>query len=101
MLHSLPAHLAPDPSAAAQVAGQIEVVARADRALARELDRIGTCRAPVCAETVLRLEALLVGLRDAAQVRAELARLDPDLLHAGAALWAGRPGPAPSGRRSR
>lgn len=94
MLHSLRAQVGPDRSAAGEVAGQIELVARADRSLARELDRIGACRAPVCAGTVMRLEALLVGLRDAARVRADLARLDPELLRAGAALWAGQPTPA-------
>ncbi len=97
----LEAQLGPDREVIGQVAGQIELVACADRALAGELDRIGACRAPVCTETVLRLESLLVGLRDAARVRADLARLDPELLRTGAALWAGQPAAAPGGRPGR
>jgi hypothetical protein len=97
----LTAQLGPDRSAAAEVSGQIELVARADRALAGEMDRIGACRAPVCTETVLQLESLLVDLRDAARVRTDLARVDPELLQAGAALWAGQSTAAPGGRSVR
>lgn len=87
MLHSVRPKAAAVPWTAGDVAGQLEVVVRADLALAQEMDRIGACRAPVCTETVTRLEALLVGLRDAARVRTDLALLDPELLRAGAALW--------------
>lgn len=75
---------------ARQVADWFELVAAADRALADEMDWIGGCRAPVCWDTVVRLEALLHRLRDGARLRAELATLDPELLRAGGALWVRR-----------
>lgn len=77
---------------AGQVADWFELVARADRALAEEMDWVGGCRAPACWETVVRLESLLHRLRDGARVRAELALLDPDLLRAGGAVWVRRAG---------
>lgn len=78
------------PVSAGDVADRIEIVARADQALADELDWIGGCRAPVCSETVARLDALLGRLRDGADVRGELTSLDPAVLRAGAALWVRR-----------
>ena len=66
------------------------LVALAEQALADELDWIGGCRAPVCSETVTRLERLLGRLRVAARVCGELAMLDPDLLRAAGAVWVQR-----------
>ncbi len=78
------------PVSAGDVADRVEIVARADQALADELDWIGGRRAPVCSETVARLDALLGRLRNGADVRGELASLDPAVLRAGAALWVRR-----------
>lgn len=88
------------PQVADRVAGQLAAVARAGCRLAAEANRVLAADAPVDQTTVDRLEALLVELRAAVQVRAELAATDPDLLLAGArrlrrarpAAWP--PGPA-------
>ena len=69
------------------VAAWFALVASAEEALADELDWIVGCRAPVCTETVTRLERLLDRLRVAARVRGELAVLDPALLRAVGAVW--------------
>lgn len=71
----------------AAVADLIEVVAVATRALAEVLDWIGGRRAPVGAQTVLRLETLLVRLREGVRVRSQLATLTPQLLAGGGVLW--------------
>ena len=78
------------PVSAGDVADRIEIVARADQALADELDWIGGRRVPVCSETGARLDAQLGRLRNGADVRGKLASLDPALLRAGAALWGPR-----------
>ena len=77
----------PAPCSVSDVAAWFALVASAEEALADELDWIGGCRAPVCTETVTRLERLLDRLRVAARVRGELAVLDPALLRAGGAVW--------------
>jgi hypothetical protein len=82
------------PVSAGDVADRIEIIARADQALADELDWIGSCRAPVCSGTVARLDALLGRLRTGADVRVELTSLEPALLASGAALWVRRRMPA-------
>lgn len=92
------------PRAADRVAGQLAAVARAGCRLAAEADRVLAADAPVDQTTVDRLEALLVELRAAVQVRAELAATDPDLLLAGARrLRRARPAawqPAPAAWRA-
>ena len=76
-----------DPCRVSDVAAWFALVASAEEALADELDWIGGCRAPVCAETVTRLERLLDQLRVAARVCGELAVLEPALLRAAGAVW--------------
>jgi hypothetical protein len=94
---------------ATRVAEQLAVVARAGCRLAAEADRVLTTPAPVDELTVGRLEALLVELRAAVKVRAELAAADPDLLLAGARqmcrawsapLWPPAPAPCRAGGHS-
>jgi hypothetical protein len=94
------------PRVADRVAGQLAAVARAGCRLAAEADRVLTADSPVDETTVDRLEALLVELRAAVQVRAELAATDPDLLLAGArrlrrtrptAAWPPAPAPCRAG----
>ena len=73
------------PATARRVATQLAYLARVSCAVADELDQIAG-RPLVTEETVERLERLLVEVRAAAGVRAELAATDPDLLLAGAAV---------------
>ena len=80
----------PDAYSVSDVVAWFALVASAEEALADELDWIGGCRAPVCSETVTRLERLMGRLRVAARVRGELAMLDPDLLRAAGAVWVQR-----------
>ena len=73
-----------------RIADLLEIVSRADRSLAAEMDLAGASRHPVSQVTVNRLEKLLKELRPAAEIRAVLAGLDPDLLHNGMSVWLGR-----------
>lgn len=72
------------------VADDFAVLARADAALAVELEQIAACRTPVCAATVRRLEQLLAVMHDGACARGRLQRQDPDALRTGSALWLAR-----------
>lgn len=87
----------PDAYSVSDVVAWFALVASAEEALADELDWIGGCRAPVCTESVTRLERLLDRLRVAARVRGELAMLDPDLLRAAGAVWVQRRAVGPVG----
>lgn len=82
-------------ASAAHVAEQLAVLSRAGCRLAAEADHVLAAGAPVTDVSVGRLEALLVELRAAVEVRAELAAADPDLLLAGA-RWLCRDRPAPA-----
>ena len=93
-----PAPMLPFPSAAAplpgptpeRIADLLEIVSRADQSLAAELDRAGASRHRISQITVNRLEKLLKELRPAAEIRTNLAALDPDLLHHGMGVWLAR-----------
>jgi hypothetical protein len=74
----------------ARVADLLEMVSRADRTLEAELDRTAASKNPISQLTVNRLEKLLRELRPAAEIRTQLAALDPDLLHAGMSIWLSR-----------
>lgn len=63
-----------------EVADMLDTLAAADRQLADELDRIATSRSPVSQATVIALERLLATLRPAAEVRAQLARVERGVL---------------------
>ena len=76
------------------VADLIETVAAAARLLTHELDDISASRSPVSELTVRRLESLLMKLRPAATVRAQLGSMRAAELQAGASRWAQRRGAA-------
>ena len=80
---------------AERVADQLATVAWASWQLAQHAGQIFAHGAVVSEAALAGLEELLAVLRPAAQVRAELAALDPDLLAAGARVWrTRRPSPA-------
>jgi hypothetical protein len=89
-MHASASDLSPGPLTADDVADLLESVATAGGRLASELDQIAACRAAVSQATVARLEALIVRLRPAAAMRAQLAAMDIELLMAGATVWAQR-----------
>lgn len=72
---------------AARVADCLEIVARASDRLLAEAEWIVLSEAAISATTVLRLEALLVELRQAAALRAELVDLNADAWIAGYRVW--------------
>lgn len=78
-----------DPSAE-QVADMLAVVVWADLFLADEVEGIASSRERPALRTVSRLESLLVSLRPVADARAELTRLDRNLLLDGFDVWAAR-----------
>jgi hypothetical protein len=73
-----------------RVAELLSTVAAANSRIAAEIDRIAGSRSPVGLATVDRLARLAADLRPGAEARAVLARIDPDLLLAGTALWLSR-----------
>jgi hypothetical protein len=89
-MHASASDLSPGPLTADDVADLLESVANAGGRLAAELDQIAACRAAVSQATVARLESLIVRLRPAAAMRAQLAVMDIELLMAGATVWAQR-----------
>ena len=84
--------IASDPSVPSveQIADMLAVVIWADLLMADEVDDIASSRKRPALRAVSRLESLLVSLRPVADARAELARLDGELLLAGFEVWAAR-----------
>lgn len=84
------------PARIVRVAEQLDVLARANAAMARELDALAADRHGRSQATVLRLEHLVQRMRPAAAARSTLAGLDGELLLAGVREWqrrrAGEPG---------
>lgn len=87
------------PVTADAVADLLEVLAAANGRLRLELAALVDSPAAVSQVTVGRLESLATQMRPAAQVRAELAAVDHELLLAGTAVWVRRQGrPSASAR---
>lgn len=70
-----------------QVADLLAAVAAANGRIAAEADRIASSRAAVSLSTIDRLTRLADDLRPGAEARAELSRIDPELLLAGTSVW--------------
>jgi len=75
---------------AERIADQLELLVDASGWLSSELTRIMTCRALLTQVTVNRLVALGERMRPAAAARDRLARIEPDRLLAGGAVWLAR-----------
>ena len=73
-----------------QIADMLAVVVWADLVLADEVQDIRSSPDGPALRTVSRLESLLVSLRPVADARAELARLNSELLLDGFEVWAAR-----------
>ena len=73
-----------------QVADLLAAVAAANGRIATAADRIATSRAAVSLATIERLTRLADDLRPDAEARAQLARVDPELLLAGTSVWLAR-----------
>ena len=73
-----------------EVAIMLDTLAAADCQLADALDEIGSSRARVSRATIAALERVLATLRPAADVRAELARVDGQVVSAAIRLRRGR-----------
>ena len=76
------------------IADQFQLLTDASCWLTSELDHIMTCRALLSQVTVNRLVALGEQMRPAAAARDQLARIEPDRLFAGGAVWLARQSPA-------
>ena len=76
------------PSTAEQIADHLAVQMWVQALVADHLERFAQYPALLGRGTVAQLEALLVSVRSAAGSRAELARLDGELLLDGFAVWA-------------
>jgi hypothetical protein len=84
-------------STAEQVADLLAVVSWADGVLAAEVHSLATQRSRFDRSTLTRLESMVVTLRPIEDARAELSRLDGDLLLRGAALRGARQATAARG----
>lgn len=84
-------------STAEQVADFLAVVSWADGVLAGEVQSLAARRSRFDHSMLMRLESVVVTLRPIEAVRAELARLDGDLLLRGAALRGARQSAAARG----
>ena len=84
--------MASDPSvpSAEQVADMLAVVIWADLHMAEEIKGFASSRERPAVRAVSRLESLLVSVRPVADARAELSRMDGELLLDGFEVWAAR-----------
>ena len=78
-----------DPSAE-QIADMLAVVIWAGHLMADGVEEIASSHVRPALRSVSRLESLLVSLRPVADARAELARMDGELLLGGFEVWATR-----------
>jgi hypothetical protein len=73
-----------------QIADAFDLLARTYRCFREELTEISTCEAPLSQACVDRLVALGGRMQPAAAARTLLARVAPDRVLAGVAVWASR-----------
>jgi hypothetical protein len=80
----------PSVPSAEQIADMLAVVIWADLHLAEEIKGFASSHERPVVRAVSRLESLLVSVRPVADARAELSRMDGELLLAGFEVWAAR-----------